>query len=40
MFNYEKIILNGLNLMPSEDFSTDIRGLFDSNNNNTTSDLY
>ena len=40
MFNYEKIILNGLNLMPSEDFSTDIQGLFDSNNNNTTSDLY
>lgn len=40
MFNFEKIILNGLNLIPSNEYTAHIEGLFDSSNNNSTSNLF
>ena len=40
MFNFEKIILNGLNLIPSNEYTAHIEGLFDSSNSNSTSNLF
>ena len=40
MFNFKMINLNGLSLIPSEDYTAHIEGLFDSNNENTTSKLF
>ena len=39
MFTFDKIILGGLQIMPSENYSADIKGLFDSENTNNTSNL-